>query len=169
MALLLVLPAVPACKEKRKPRPKELASLGPEEACRHFFARVRTCSGPITRIQADKLKLRGPQRQAFLKQRQDQLARAFRAPDLICERYALKTRKQQTDMDRCYRERTCNAFAECFVQMADAEVSGQGGKLSVKELRKRLQELKRIRPPGPKSSPKPRPVPTPRPKPTPRL
>jgi hypothetical protein len=168
MALMLALFAAAGCKERRKPRPKELASLSPEAACRHFFARVRTCSGSITRIQADKLGLRGPQRQAFLRQRQDHLARAFRAPGLICERYALKTRKQQTDMDRCYRERTCDAFAECFVQMADAEVSGQGGKLSLPELRKRLQELKRTRPPGPKSSPEPRPGPTPKPMPKPR-
>jgi hypothetical protein len=174
LAVLLALPTVGSCRKKKKPPPRELASLKPDQACKHFFRRVKTCAASINRIKADKLKLKGPRRATFLRQLAEQVSQAFSNLDLLCERYALKTRKQQTDMDRCYRERTCEAFGQCFVQMADAELSGPGGKRArtLEEIRKQIRELKdsRLRRPGGAPhghmhAPKPRPMPKTKPKP----
>lgn len=180
IALLFWLSPLAGCNKKKTPPPKELASLTPDQACKHFFGRVKTCSATINRIKADKLGLEGPRREVFLRQVGQQVKRAFSDLDRLCERYALKTRKQQTDMDRCYRERTCEAFGQCFVHMADAEMPGPGGKGAgnLEELRKQLRELKstrlrRLKPkprpkdtshghmhrPKPKAKTKPRPAP----------
>lgn len=142
--------ALGGCKKKKSP-PKELASLSPEQACKHFFGRVKRCAASISRLQADKLSLKGEPRAAYLQKMHGQLKRSLSNLDLVCQRYALKTRKQQTEMDGCYRERTCDAFAQCFAKMADADVQGPGGQKarSLKELRKRLEELKKLRPRNP--------------------
>jgi len=183
IALLSWLSPLVGCKKKTPP-PKELASLKPEQACKHFFGRVKTCSASINRIKADKLGLKGAQRAAYLRQVGKQLSQAFSNLDLVCERYAVKTRKQQTDMDRCYQERTCDAFGQCFVQMADAEATGFGGMGAgaLEELRKQIRALRSKQPPDqgmrpdgaphgrrlegkpkkkPMSSPKGKPKPTP--------
>ncbi len=171
------------CKKKKKP-PTELASLSPTQACKHFFRRVKECANDINQIKADKLGIKASQRALFLKRLNERLKRTFSNPDLLCERYALKTRKQQTDMDKCYRERTCGAFAQCFVKMADADVGGSGmqGANTLLELRKRLKQLKslRLRKPGaphhghmhahgPRPGPHPKGMTPARPAPRPRL
>lgn len=165
-----VLGPQPGCKKKKAPPPKELASLEPRQACKHFFGRVKRCADTINELQADRLKLEGAQRRGFLQQVGMRLKRSFSDLDRLCERYAQKSRKQQHDMDRCYRERTCDGFARCFVQMADAEVKGMGAN-PLQDLRKQLEQLKQGRRPqqghghmhshGPQPRPRPRPQPRP--------
>jgi hypothetical protein len=146
VALCGLLPLAGSCKKKKK-TPRELASLSPDQACKHFFRRVKQCATPIHQLQADKLELKGPKRASFIRMRDRQLRESLSKLDLVCERYSLKTRKQQTEMDGCYRERTCDAFARCFTKMADADLRGPGGQKArtLQELRKRLQELKKLR------------------------
>lgn len=138
------------CKKKPPPPPKELASLEPRQACKHFFGRVKRCADTINGLQADRLKLKGAQRRRYLREVGGRLQRSFSNLDLMCDQYAQKTRKQLQHMDRCYRERTCDGFARCFVKMADAEVKGKGAN-PLQDLRKQLQQLKQGRrpPPGP--------------------
>ncbi len=147
VAVLCSVSPLGGCKKKTPPKPKELASLKPHEACKHFFGRVKSCAPAINRIKADKLGLKGGQREAYLRQVGQQVKRAFSNLELLCERYAIKSRKQQTDMDRCYRMRTCERFGQCFVKMADADITGPGGKGvdPLKEIRKQLQQLKKMR------------------------
>jgi len=144
-ALLVALCALAGCKKKQTRPPRNLASLTPDQACKHFFSRVKTCAPSINRIKADKLELKGTHRKNFLRQLGEQVDRAFLNLDRLCERYAVKSRKQRTDMNKCYRARTCRAFGQCFVELADADLRGSMGvgPATLKEIRKQLQGLKR--------------------------
>ena len=187
IALLFVLCPLGGCKKKKKKPPSDLAALSPDQACKHFFGRVKACASSINRIKAGKLGLKGAQHRSYVRQRTEQLNRAFSNIDLLCERYEKKARKQQTDMNKCYRQTSCEAFGQCFVKMADADpMSGGGvGPGSLQKIRKKLLQLKNKRPgrpgghshghmhapgPGPAAMTKPPPRPTPRPmtKPRPR-
>ena len=84
-----------------------LAALSPDQACKHFFGRVKACASSINHIKAVKLGLKGAQRTSYVRQRTEQLNRAFSNVDLLCERYERKARKQRTDMNKCYRQTSC--------------------------------------------------------------
>ncbi len=138
------------CKKRETPPPKELLSLTPGQACKSFFRRVGSCAQSINELKADELGLDGGQRTVFLRKVNDRLRRSLEDLDLVCARFAKKARQQQADMDRCYRKRTCAAFATCFVKMADSEVHGPAGNRArtLQELRKRLRKINRLRSPG---------------------
>ncbi|MFH2007601.1 MAG: hypothetical protein ABI333_13530 [bacterium] len=113
---------------KKKPvRPKELKSLSKDKACRAFFERVRSCSSFIDGLKADKLKLSGAKRESYLKKLKIRSARAFRDIPTLCRYITRKLTEQLDQLDTCYRQAECPAFASCFVEIAFDEVGKRKG------------------------------------------